>query len=170
MGHRWLVGMMGSGKTVAGRVLAARTGSPFYDLDDEVESDVGRSASSIFRDDGEERFRSYESVALERVAGQAPGVVATGGGSVLRERNVALMRATGTVVLLRAASSVLAGRLADDTGRPLLADSSDPAAILAGLAAERNEAYLSAADVIVESDGRSPEEVAIAIEAACGAI
>ncbi len=170
MGHRWLIGMMGSGKTVAGRVLASRAGSPFYDLDDEVESDTGRSVAAIFTDDGEKRFRAYESVALERVSRLPPGIVATGGGAVLRERNVAVMRKTGTIILLRAAEPVLAERLIGDTGRPLLAGTSDPAEALADLAEQRRDAYRAAAGVVVDTDGRTPDEVAVAIEAACGDI
>lgn len=162
--------MMGTGKTVAGRVLASRSGAPFYDIDDEIEFDAGRSVAAIFSEDGEDRFRTHESTAVASIATRPPGVVATGGGSVLREQNVALMKESGAVILLRAAEALLVERLVGDSDRPLLADSDDPAEALAVLAEQRREAYLDAAEVIVDTDGRSPEEVAMAIEAACGDI
>lgn len=162
--------MMGTGKTVAGRVLASRAGSPFYDLDDEVENDAGRSVGAIFRDGGEEAFRELEAEAVRRVAGLAPGVVATGGGAVLRPGNVDVMQATGTVVLLQASVEVLAGRLSGETGRPLLDAPDRVSATLAELAGARQDAYASAAEIVIDTDGRSPEEVAMAIEEACGGI
>ena len=162
--------MMGTGKTVAGRVLASRSGAPFYDVDDEVEATAGRSIATLFRDEGEVGFRALEAAALEQVAGRTPGVVATGGGAVLREANVALMRASGTVVLLQADEAELAARLDGVADRPLLDGRDDLSGHLAALATEREAAYLAAADVRIDTDARSPEEVAIAIEEACGDI
>jgi shikimate kinase len=162
--------MMGTGKTVAGRVLASRSGAPFYDLDDEVEAVAGRSIAALFHDEGEDGFRDLEAAVLERVAGRAPGVVATGGGAVLRKANVSLMKASGTVVLLQADEHELATRLGGGAGRPLLDDRDDPSGHLAALATEREAAYLAAADVRIDTDARSPEEVAMAIEEACGDI
>lgn len=162
--------MMGTGKTVAGRVLASRSGAPFYDLDDEVEAAAGRSIARLFRDEGEDGFRALEAAALEQVAGRTPGVVATGGGAVLRKANVALMKGSGTVVLLEADEDELAVRLDGAAGRPLLDDRDDLSGRLAALATQREAAYLAAADVRIDTDARSPEEVAIAIEEACGDI
>lgn len=165
-----MIGMMGTGKTVAGRVLASRSGAPFYDLDDEVEAAAGRSIATLFRDEGEEGFRELEAAALELVAGRTPGVVATGGGAVLRKANVVLMKASGTVVLLQADEGELAARLDGVAGRPLLDGRDDLSGHLAALTTEREAAYLAAADVRIDTEARSPEEVAIAIEAACGDI
>ena len=165
-----MIGMMGTGKTVAGRVLASRSGAPFYDLDDEVEAAAGRSIATLFRDEGEVGFRALEAAALEQVAGRTPGVVATGGGAVLRKANVVLMKASGTVVLLQADEDELAARLDGVAGRPLLDGRDDLSGHLAALTTEREAAYLAAADVRIDTEARSPEEVAIAIEAACGDI
>ena len=161
--------MMGTGKTVVGRVLATRAGTRFYDLDDEVEIAVGRSIAAIFRDDGEDEFRELEAEAVARVAGSEPGVVATGGGVVLRADNVAAMRASGSVVLLVSSADTVAKRLSGLSGRPLLDGQNDPIERLAGLASERDAAYRNAADTTVGTDGRTPEEVAIEIETRCGA-
>ena len=161
---------MGTGKTVAGRVLASRTGSPFYDLDDEVETEAGRSVSAIFREGGEDAFRELEAGAVRRVASLPPGVVATGGGVVLRPDNVDVMRTTGTVVLLQASVEVLAGRLNGETRRPLLDHPDRVSETLVDLAGARHDAYASAAEIVIDTDGRSPEEVAMAIEEACGGI
>jgi shikimate dehydrogenase len=80
------------------------------------------------------------------------------------------MKASGTVVLLVASADTLAARLEGTAGRPLLDTDNDPAVQLATLVSERTAAYAAAADVVVDTDGRTPEEVAVAIEAACDAI
>ena len=112
----WLVGVMGVGKTEAGRRAAAALEVPFVDTDSMVETEAGSSISSIWRAEGEERFRSLESAAMARAA-RSNGVVATGGGAVLTEENRALMK--GTVVWLTARPETISGRIGAG-GRPLL--------------------------------------------------
>lgn len=153
----WLVGMMGSGKTSVGRLVADRLGLPFLDLDDDVATRTGRTIGEVFADEGEEGFRRYETEALERASGTA-AVVATGGGAVLRPGNVELMRGHGFVVWLRAEASVLVARVGAGEGRPLLVDG--PADAIHRLASQRAETYRAAAHVVVDTDGRDPETIA----------
>ena len=112
----WLVGVMGAGKTSAGRLAAAALGMPFRDTDAMVEEEADASIASIWRVQGEARFRELESAAVAQAA-QGEGLVATGGGVVLSEGNRALMR--GTVIWLAARPETLARRIGSD-GRPLL--------------------------------------------------
>ena len=110
MGHIWLIGLMGSGKNAVGSVLAERSGLPFYDIDDRVEHIAGRTVSDIFFMEGEDAFRDLEADELRTVAAEPDGIVATRGGSVLAERNVATMSDSGTVVLLEVTPETAAAR------------------------------------------------------------
>ncbi|MCS7301525.1 MAG: 3-dehydroquinate synthase [Fimbriimonadales bacterium] len=158
MKHLYLVGMMGSGKSVVGRRVAERLALPYYDLDALIEQQVGASVAQIFERGGETAFRAYEQAALRRVADAPAGVVATGGGAVLSEANRALMRRTGWVVYLKAAPDVLWRRLRHTANRPLL-QTPAPRDTLEQILQTRAPLY-EEADWIVETDALTPEQVA----------
>lgn len=161
--HLWLIGMMGAGKSTVGRRVAARTDMPFIDTDEEVIRRSGSTITEIWERDGEAGFRGLEREVILAVAAGPPAVVATGGGVVMREENVEVMRSIGTVVWLRAGLAALAARIEDGAGRPLLA--SDVQAELASLFDERNEMYVTSADAVVDTDDRDEEQVAAVVEA-----
>ncbi len=165
-GHLWLIGMMGSGKSTVGRLVAARRGARFTDTDDEVTERAGCSVEELWQRDGEETFRDMEAAAVDRLAAaDDAAVIATGGGAVLRPGNVASMRRTGTVVWLVADPPALAARVGGGAARPLLAGA--PAERrLAEILAARVDAYSAAAHVVISTDGRDAAEVAGDVEAA----
>ena len=165
----FLVGMMGSGKTAVGPLLADRLGYAFLDLDREVERRMGTAVAVLFAERGEAAFRQAEAAALAEAAVRPRVVVATGGGTLLDPENLARVRAAGAVVYLRATPETLAGRLAGDVGRPLLLDGErrpldrpSLVARLAGLLAQREPAYRRT-DVTVDVEGLTPPEVAEAV-------
>ncbi len=164
MGHVWLIGMMGSGKTSVGRVLAERLTIPFYDTDVTVAANAGMPIVEIFERLGEPRFRHMESRAVQAIALQDDGVISTGGGVVLDQSNVEIMRDSGTTVLLDVDTDTLLARVADAAGRPMVSD--DPGRRVREIANARSESYQRAADVVVDAAG-SIEEVADRVEAAC---
>lgn len=162
-----LVGMMGAGKTTVGRLLAERWGCAYVDSDREVEETTGHGVAELFESGGEAAFRSLETDALRQaVAGDEPAVVSVAGGAVLDPGNRELLRASGTVVWLRADPATLAARVGNGAGRPLLAG--DPAGALRRLDAVRRPLYAEVADVVVDVDDLGPREVAdrVAIEVA----
>lgn len=114
-----LIGMPGSGKSSVGELAAGRLGVPFMDTDAMVEEAEDRAIPEIFAADGEAFFRDREGAAVRRAARLDGAVVATGGGVILREENMAALRQTGTVFFLDRPPEVLAGL--DHGGRPLLA-------------------------------------------------
>jgi shikimate kinase len=160
-----LVGMMGAGKTSIGQRLAERLGWRYLDSDDQVERNTGRTVPEIFETDGEAAFRSEEGRALaEAVTRPEPSVVAAAGGAVLDRGNRELLRRAGPVVWLRAQPATLAARVGNGAGRPLL--SPDPAEALPRLDAERRPFYAEVADVVVDVDDLTPDQVVDRILAA----
>ena len=155
----WLIGMMGSGKTTVGRLIAQELGVEFTDTDQEVATRAGCSVSQLWGELGESAFRDMEKAVLIRLAGSR-SVVATGGGAPLDADNRELMASSGAVVWLQASAGTMAERVGHGGGRPLLRDSSDTEGELKELLRVRSGAYESVADLIVETDERSPEDVA----------
>ena len=154
----YLVGMMGSGKSSAGRHLAEQLGYRFLDADTSLEQVAGRSIAEIFASEGEAGFRDLEAAVLNQIAGWHSLVVATGGGVVTRPENWGQMR-QGVVIWLDAPEELLLQRLAaDPTPRPLMV-SPDPATRLQELLAQRRPLYAQA-DLHIVQDDRGPAEVA----------
>ncbi len=162
--HLVLVGMMGSGKTTVGRIVASRLGRRFVDSDAQVEARTGRTVRDIFEADGEAAFRRFETDALrEALAVAEPQVVAAAGGVVLAEENRELLR-PHRVVWLDVDPAVLAARVRPGDHRPLIAD--EPAVTLARLDAQRRPLYEEVADVVVRPEGVTPAETADQVVAA----
>jgi len=161
MRHLYLIGNMGSGKTTVGRLVAQRLGAPFYDLDQRIEQATGQTIAKLFAQQGEEAFRQLERKALAETLLLPDGIVATGGGVVLDERNRKAMRLLGWVVYLRAAPETLWQRLQHATDRPLLRAES-PYETLQAIAQAREPLYKEA-DWVIDTDALCPEEVADAI-------
>lgn len=156
--HVYLVGFMGAGKSSCGRRLAGLLERPFTDLDEEIEALAGLDIPGIFRERGEEVFRGLESKALAVVAAKSPRVVATGGGVVTMEENLARMHRTGAGIWLDVPFAVLMDRLAGDTAteRPLFADPASARALY-----DRRLELYRRAGMRLRLDGvEGPEEVA----------
>jgi shikimate kinase len=159
-----LVGLPGAGKSTTGRRLAKILAVPFADSDDLVEAAEGRPVPQIFAESGEPAFRAVESAAIVAALPTLTGVLALGGGALTTEATRAALVAEGiTVVLLRATATTLRERVGDGAGRPLLAG--DAAARLDALAAARTPVYEAAATLAVDTDGRSPGQVAATVAA-----
>ena len=154
MGLIFLTGMTGAGKTAAGEKLGARLGVPFIDLDARVAKTTGRRIPQIFAEEGEAAFREQEALALRRVARIPEGVVSLGGGTLERQANFELVHAHGMLIYLRAPIDLLAKRLFDSGGRPLLAGEQTIEGLehrLLDMLAQREARYMTA-QIIVDLD------------------
>lgn len=163
LGHVFLLGAPGAGKSAAGLILAERLGLPFIDLDARIEARAESSIRSLFATLGEHGFRALEAEALAEVCARAPAVVALGGGAVTREGAWRRMWERGVTVLLETPVREIARRLsrAEIEARPLLAGG-DPEERLASIVAERL-AWFERADLRIPTSGLSAEQVAGAI-------
>ena len=154
----YLTGFMGSGKSAAARALHALCGMPLLEMDEEIAAEEGMSIPKIFRVRGEQYFRGLETAFLERMKERSGTIVSCGGGVPLRPENVERMRQTGRIVLLQASPETILERVIHDNGRPLLADRKTPEGIRT-LLEERRPAYEAAASLVIDTDGKSVQEV-----------
>lgn len=146
-----LIGLPGSGKSSVGRTLARRLGVRFVDSDAVIEERIGEPIRSFFDREGEERFRDLEEEVIASLcAPGAEGVLATGGGAVLRPANRAALQGQSTVIYLRSVPEELFRRLRNDTQRPLL-QVADPRARLRELYAQRDPLYRETAHFVIET-------------------
>lgn len=169
--HIYLIGMRGSGKTVVGLQIARRLALPIADTDALIVARRGLSIADIFAAEGEQAFRDLEARVLAEISQPPPKVIATGGGIVLAEDNIALMRQRGLVFWLDAPPSVLWRRISGDPAsaaqRPPLTDAATGEEELARLLAQRAPLYARAAHHRIDTAADSPETIADRIITLC---
>lgn len=146
----FLVGMMGAGKSVAGRQLAARLDLTFFDTDHEIEARTGVSIPVIFDVEGESGFRKREELMIDELTQHSGIVLATGGGSILCADTRMRLKERGFTIYLHAKISDLWHRTKNDRNRPLLA-CADPRQRLEELLEARDPLYREIADLVIET-------------------
>ena len=142
--------MPGSGKTTVGRQLARRLSVPFLDSDHVIEDRLGCTIREYFDREGEDAFRDVEQSVIDDLSAHHQGVLATGGGAVLRPENRAHLHARGRVFYLRSTPEEVFRRLRHDVSRPLL-QVGDPLQRLRDLFALRDPLYREAAHFTIET-------------------
>lgn len=153
-----LIGFMGVGKSTVSQYLSTMYAMDAVEMDQLIAQQEGMSIPEIFRIHGEEYFRDLETGLLIRLQGRTNVVISCGGGTPLRERNVAEMKKNGRVVLLTARPETILERVMDDHDRPLLENRKSVEDIEL-LMSQRREKYQAAADITVWTDGRDASEI-----------
>ncbi len=154
-----LIGFMGCGKTTVGIRLSYKIRRVIEDTDKLIERQWGKHISDIFAQDGEEAFRQAETEMLQKLIGNLNNhIVSVGGGTPVRKQNRELLKQLGTVVYFRVKPETVYQRLKDDTTRPLL-QCDNPLEKITELLQTRGEAYESCADIIIDVDDLTMEEV-----------
>ena len=157
-----LTGFMGSGKSSVGKVLAGLLSCRFIDLDAEIVETAGLSINEIFARDGEDAFRKQESAQLEQILSVGETcVIASGGGAVISQCNRELMRSRAVTVNLKVTLEQVLVRLQGCSDRPLLAGEKAPERVRALM--EGREQFYADADIRIDTDGNSVEDVAAVI-------
>ena len=153
-----LIGPMGSGKSTIGSLLAEKLNLPFRDTDVVVEKESGKSVSEIFLEDGEDKFRALEKIALRAELLTDNTVLALGGGAPISiDAQSALLAIASPVIYLDISLSSVADRIGFNRDRPLLLQ--NPRAQWESLMQERRPIYESVADYIVDVNGKSREDI-----------
>jgi len=158
-----LVGFMGAGKSICGRMLARRLDRCFVETDDMIVASEGCSIPEIFKRYGERRFRQLEAEAVEAIAMKSDDVIATGGGLPCRDGMMEMLRSLGVVIWLRGDLSELLARARRQGARPML-DGRSEEDLVALLKAR--EPYYSQAHATVDTSGRTVDQVVADLVAA----
>jgi len=152
---------MGTGKTSIGRLVAEILKFSFLDTDELIESRAGKSITDIFTQQGEAQFRELETLVVQELGAHKKTVIATGGGLPVNPANLASLKTHALVVCLWASPEKIWERVKNQTHRPLLHDP-DPQKKIRDLLATREKFYKQA-DVLVNTDIRSPREVSLQV-------
>ena len=152
----YLIGPMGSGKSTMGRLLAKKLGLPYFDLDKLIEDQEKMSISDIFQKHNEKYFRDLESITLKQYADESNFVISTGGGCVLRDQNLNILR-KGLVIYLKISIETQFERVKNRTHRPLLNNVTKDTLVL--LDKERGSVYSSISNIEVDVSNLDKEDV-----------
>ena len=149
-----LIGFMGAGKTTISDYLSMMFDMRLVEMDQEIAEREQMSIPDIFATYGEEYFRNLETNLLKELQTGKNCIISCGGGVALREENVVEMKKNGRVVLLTASPETIYDRVKDSNDRPLLKDNNN-VEFIADLMEKRKEKYEAAADVVIQTDGKS---------------
>lgn len=165
--HIFLIGFMGCGKSTNAACLAEMTGARQVEMDQMIVENEGMAIADIFKEKGEAYFRELETDLIKSFAGVEPAVISCGGGAVLKEENVRLMKESGKIVLLTAEPETIYERVKDSTERPVLNGNMN-VSYIKDLMEKRRPKYEAAADVKVATDGKTAKEICGEILEVCG--
>jgi shikimate kinase len=147
-----LIGMMGSGKTTIGRLLAKKLVLPLIDTDDEIEKEANMSINDIFKKQGEEAFRLLESLKIKEASEKPPAIISTGGGVILNDKNMKILKEKGIIFFLNRSVKAIEADI-ELKSRPLLQKGVD---MVSKIYKERLPLYQKYADYEIKG-GKTPE-------------
>ena len=157
-----LCGFMGCGKSTIGKLVAKKTHREFIDLDSFIEEKQGLSIREIFETYGEDYFRNCETDAISELVNKNDVVLALGGGAVLKNKNVELLKSSGKIIFLDVTANTVFSRLKNDTSRPLL-NTEDKLAEITKRLNDRLPIYTTVADKIIDANSKTKEAIATEI-------
>jgi len=153
-----LTGFMGTGKSAVGKEISRRLSLRFIDIDHEIEKAEAMPIKDIFAKKGETYFREIETEMIRKFSAEKKVIIATGGGAVLREENLAALRENGTIFCLAARPETIHDRTGRNDDRPLL-KGDDRMRKIIELLSSRSLLYAQAG-IIIDTDDKTPLQVA----------
>ena len=154
----FLIGFMGAGKSTIARTLQRELGFPLVEMDERIVQEQGMSINDIFAQYGEAHFREIESQLVVDLGKQEPSIVSCGGGVVVRPENTQNMKKSGRIVLLKASPETIFERVKNSTDRPILNGHMN-VEYIAELMEKRRALYEEAADITIQTDGKTREQI-----------
>lgn len=153
-----LIGFMGAGKSTVSKYLSTMFAMEVIEMDQVIAQREGMSISDIFEVHGERYFRDAETDLLIEMQAKRNMVISCGGGTPMRECNVAEMKKNGRVVLLSAKPETIYERVKDSHDRPLIEDNKN-VPFISELMEKRREKYTAAADIVIQTDGKNELQI-----------
>lgn len=154
----FLIGFMGAGKSTIARALQRKLGFPLIEMDERIVKEQGMSINDIFAQYGEDHFRDIESQLIVDIGKEEPSIVSCGGGVVVRPQNTQNMKEIGRIVFLKAAPETIYERVKNSTDRPILNGHMN-VEYIAELMEKRRALYEAAADITIQTDGKTREQI-----------
>lgn len=161
-----LIGYRGAGKSAVARLVAEATGRELFNMDAAIADVAGCAITEFVEQKGWNAFRDLESEVAREAGARDHTVIDTGGGAVLRPRNVTALKANGRMVWLQAGADVIARRIQNATDRPSLTGNKTFLDEIAEVLAARAPLYAAAADLVISTEERTVADVAQEIAAA----
>ncbi|OGH97570.1 MAG: hypothetical protein A2104_03065 [Candidatus Melainabacteria bacterium GWF2_32_7] len=152
-----LIGLMGSGKTTVGNLIAQKLGKNFIDTDVLIEKEAQMTINEIFQLYGETHFRELESKIIKKLSLDSDQIISTGGGSVENQDNLKNLKETGILFYLKASAKKLFERIKNEDNRPLLKND-DPLKTLEKLL-EKREKFYTQANFIISTENKQIDEI-----------
>lgn len=153
-----LTGFMGTGKTEVGKALSKLLAMKLVDVDTEIEKSRGMTINEIFKNHGEKHFREFETEMIRKTAKESNIIISTGGGAVLKEENMELLRESGVIFCLSASPETILERTSLSDDRPLL-KCDNPMEKIRDLLNYRRPFYEKAGIMII-TDDKTPLQIA----------
>ena len=153
-----LIGFMGVGKTTVSKKLSEKTGMSEVDMDAWIVEHEQKAIADIFAEEGEPYFRKIETECLKEIQKEKGRIVSCGGGVVLKDENIRIMKDGGIILLLTATAQTVYDRVKDSTDRPILNGNMN-VAYISELMKRRAERYREVADLIIATDGKTVDQI-----------
>ncbi|HNP62202.1 MAG TPA: shikimate kinase [Nitrospirales bacterium] len=158
-----LIGYRGTGKSTVATILGQRLGRTVISTDEEIVKEAKQSIPQLIEQFGWDHFRNLETGVCQKLTGQENLVIDTGGGLILKEENVRMLKENGKIFWLTAEVSTIASRISGDTQRPSLSGTKSFVEEIEEILEIRTPHYQAAADHVIQTDQISPEHIADAI-------
>lgn len=158
MKNLYLIGFMGTGKSVVGKLLSVKLGIEFVDLDSYIQSKLNTTITDIFAQKGEDYFRQLEKHFLNEISQEDNQVISCGGGIVIDQKNIDFMKQRGKIICLNASIDKILERTRNNSNRPLL-NVENPQARIKHLLEQRSDKYAQA-DLTIDTTQLTPQQVA----------
>jgi len=155
-----LIGLRGSGKSTVGEIISRKLNKTFYDLDSIIIKKEKKTIPEIVEKYGWEYFREKETEIIKKISKRGNSVIATGGGTIKRNENIDMLKKNGEFIFLKTSIEQITVRIGDDKSRPSLNGKKSFIDEMQEIWIMRKPIYEQTADIIIETDDKSQEEVA----------